>query len=306
MIDATGRKSRLDLLAVSLLVICCAFWGFQQVLIKTTLGEVPPLWQVSLRFFGSAVLLMAWCHWRRIPLLERDGSLLPGVVSGLFFALELATLYWGMQFTSASRQMVLLYIAPFVLAALLPRFVPSESLRRWQWGGLAIAFGSVVLAIGQEWLSAAHLSTQLLGDSVSILAGILWALALLSIRISCLARIRAEKIMLYQVLVPAGVLPLLSLARGEAWSLDYSGAAWLSMGLQTAVGGFATFLVWMWILRHYPATLVSSFAFLTPVCALLFGVLLLGEPVTLALVLALLGVTFGMLLLNRILPRPRP
>lgn len=302
---ATDRKSQLDLLAVSLLVLCCGFWGYQQILIKTTIAEVPPLWQASIRFLGSAALLIVWCVWRRIPLLEKDGSLLPGLVSGLFFALELATLYWGIQFTSASRQMVLLYIAPFVLAALLPQFVPSERLQHLQWAGLFIAFSSVVLAIGGEWLSSPQLSTQLLGDSVSIMAGVLWALALLSIRISCLARIRAEKIMLYQVLVPALVLPVLSALQGEAWTLAYSGPAWLSLGLQTTLGGFATFLIWMWILRHYPVTLVSSFAFLTPVCALLFGVLL-GEPITFTLVLALLGVILGMLILNRMLPLTRP
>ena len=37
------RKQHLDTLAVSLLLVCCVFWGFQQILIKTTVGEVPPL-----------------------------------------------------------------------------------------------------------------------------------------------------------------------------------------------------------------------------------------------------------------------
>jgi drug/metabolite transporter (DMT)-like permease len=55
----------------------------------------------------------------------------------------------------------------------------------------------------------------------------------------------------------------------------------------------------MWMLRHYPATQLSSFTFLTPLFALVLGVVLLGEPLTLQLVLALTGVAVGIVLVNR-------
>ena len=51
------RKTHLDALAIGLLVVCCAFWGLQQILIKTTVAEVPPMWQASMRMAGAAVLL---------------------------------------------------------------------------------------------------------------------------------------------------------------------------------------------------------------------------------------------------------
>jgi glutaminase len=66
------------------------------------------------------------------------------------------------------------------------------------------------------------------------------------------------------------------------------------------IGAFASYLAWMWLLRHYPATQMSSFTFLTPVFALVFGVLLLHEPLTAQLVLALLGVAAGIVLVNRV------
>jgi drug/metabolite transporter (DMT)-like permease len=115
----------------------------------------------------------------------------------------------------------------------------------------------------------------------------------------CPATASAEKTLFYQVTAAALASPLLSLALGESWSLSYSATAWGSIAVQTVVGTFATFLAWMWMLRHYPATQVSSFAFLTPLFALIFGVLLLGEPLTLRLVLALVGVALGMTLLSR-------
>ena len=55
----------------------------------------------------------------------------------------------------------------------------------------------------------------------------------------------------------------------------------------------------MWLLRHYPATHISSFTFLTPLFALVFGVVLLGEPLTLQLAVALVWVAVGIVLVNR-------
>jgi drug/metabolite transporter (DMT)-like permease len=101
------------------------------------------------------------------------------------------------------------------------------------------------------------------------------------------------------VAVTAVAAPLLSLALGETWSFSYSAWAWTSIGLQTAIGAFASYLAWMWMLRHYPATQMSSFTFLTPVFALVLGVVFLGEPLTLQLVLALCGVAVGIVLVNR-------
>jgi drug/metabolite transporter (DMT)-like permease len=109
----------------------------------------------------------------------------------------------------------------------------------------------------------------------------------------------AEKLLFYQVAVSSVVLPGLSLALGEAWTWDWSLRASVSIFIQTAVGAFASFLVWMWLLGHYPATRISAFVFLTPVFALVVGGLWLGEPITAGLVLALLLVTGGVFLVSR-------
>jgi drug/metabolite transporter (DMT)-like permease len=55
----------------------------------------------------------------------------------------------------------------------------------------------------------------------------------------------------------------------------------------------------MWMLRHYPATQLSSFTFLAPLFALLLGVVLLGEHLTVQLVIALAAVAAGIVLVNR-------
>ena len=291
------RKNHLDALAISLLLACCLFWGFQQILIKTTVGEVPPLWQASLRFAGATVLLWAWCATRGVRLFESDGTLRAGLLAGALFAGEFSCIYLGLRDTTASRLTVFLYTSPFVVALLLPRLVPAEKLRPVQWAGLVIAFAAVAIAFS-EGFSGTSTARQLRGDALALAAGVLWGLTTLVIRASAMATASAEKTLFYQVAVTTVAAPLLSLALGETWSLSYSAYAWGSIALQTAIGAFASYLTWMWML-HYPATQMSSFTFLTPVFALAFGVVLLDEPLTLQLVLALCGVAAGIVLVNR-------
>jgi drug/metabolite transporter (DMT)-like permease len=293
------RKDHIDRVGALVVVACCLFWGFQQILIKSIVGEVPPLWQASIRFALATLLLVGWCVLRGVPLFARDGTLRGGLLAGLLFAGEFSCIYLGLQDTSASRLTVFLYCSPFVVALLLPRLVPTERLRGVQWAGLVIAFAAVALAFSEGFWGQPALPRQLRGDALALMGGVLWGLTTLVIRSSRLATASAEKTLFYQVAVTAAVAPCLSLALGETWSLSYSALAWGSIGLQTVVGAFASYLVWMGLLRVYPATQLSSFTFLTPVFALVFGVMLLNEPLTVQLVLALAGVAAGIVLVNR-------
>lgn len=290
------RKDHLDGLAVSLLLACCLFWGFQQVLVKATIAELPPVFQAALRFIGATLLLLVWCRWRRVPLWQRDGTLGAGLVAGGLFAAEFGALYLGLQHTSASRLTVFLYTSPFWVAALLPVFAKVERLRPQQWLGLACAFAAVVFAL-REGLSASTGSLE--GDVLALAAGMLWGLTTVVMRSTSLVKVSPEKLLFYQVGVSALTLPGLSLALGEPWDLHFSAFGITSLALQTGVGAFASYLAWMWMLGRYPATKLSVFVFLTPVFALVFGALWLGEAVTPSLVAALALVAVGIVLVNR-------
>jgi drug/metabolite transporter (DMT)-like permease len=295
--SAVARRAHLDSLAVGMLVACCLFWGLQQVLVKATVAEVPPAFQAFLRFAGATVLIVSWCRWRGIALFQRDGSLPSGLLAGSLFAAEFACLYLGMQYTTASQLTVFLYTAPFWVAILLPLFVKSETLRALQWFGLACAFGAVIFTLREGFASALPLAWW--GNLLALGAGMFWGLTTVVIRSSALTRVSAEKLLFYQVAISALALPVLSLGLGETWSWSFSPFALTSMLLQTVVGAFASYLAWMWLLGHYPATRLSVFVFLTPVFALLFSALWLGEPVTFNLLAALALVAVGITLVNR-------
>jgi drug/metabolite transporter (DMT)-like permease len=293
----TPRKNHLDLRAYLLLLGCCAFWGFQQVLVKATMPEVPPVMQAAVRFAGASALLWLWCQWRGLALWGQDGTLWPGLLAGALFAGEFAALYIGLQQTAASRLTVFLYTAPFWVAALLPMFVPAERLRAVQWVGLSCAFAAVVFAL---WGGLHVTGAPWWGDALGLAAGMLWGLTTVVIRATQLARISPEKLLMYQVGISALLLPWLSWGLGENWlAVHWSGFAITSLLVQTVLGAFVSYLVWMWMLGHYPAAKMGAFVFLTPVVSLLIGALWLHETITSTLVWAVALVGVGIVLVNK-------
>jgi drug/metabolite transporter (DMT)-like permease len=292
------RKNHLDALAIGLLLACCLFWGFQQVLAKATLTELPPVYQSAVRAIGASLLLILWCQWRGVSLFVRDGTLWVGLLAGGLFSFEFACIYLALSHTGASRVTVFLYTSPFWVAAFLPLFVKSERLSKMQWLGLTCAFAAVVFAL---WESLQKAGAGRWGDILALLAGASWGLTTVTIRATALAKISAERLLFYQIACSAAVLPFVSWAIGERWPsmASWSSFAWLSMFAQTVIGAFASYLLWMWMLMRYPAAKMSAFVFLTPVFALLFAAVWLGEPVTLHLVLAIALVCVGIVLVNR-------
>ena len=294
----TTRKHNLDGVAVALLLGCCLFWGFQQVLVKATIAEVPPVFQAAIRFMGATALLWIWCRVRGVPLFEADGSLGAGLLAGTLFATEFALLYIGLQFSTASRLTVFLYTAPFWVAILLPLVIKSEHLRPSQWLGLTLAFCAVLFAL-REGFSAASQPEQWKGDLLALGAGMFWGLTTLVIRGTRLSSVSPEKLLFYQVAVSMVTLPILSLILHEHWVFEFSAFAATSLLLQTVLGAFISYLAWMWMLGRYPATKISVFVFLTPIFALLFGTLWLKESVSGSLLLSIALVAVGIVLVNR-------
>ena len=292
------RKAHLDALAVSLLVGCCLVWGGQQVLAKATIAEIPPIFQAALRLTGATVLLLLWCRLRRIPLFKSDGSLGPGLLAGALFTAEFACLFSALSFSSASRATLLLYTSPFWVACFLPLIIKSEKLRLPQWMGLLLAFLAVMFVL-REGVAQGVNPQQWKGDLLALAGGMAWGLTTVAIRGSRLMAVSAEKLLFYQVAVGTVCLPLLSLLLGEHWVWNWSGFAMVSLALQAVVGAFISYLVWMWMLGRYPATRISVFVFLTPIFALLFGALWLGEAVSLHLVVGIALVGAGIVLVNR-------
>ncbi|MGM9487962.1 DMT family transporter [Ideonella sp. YS5] len=300
------RRSHLDPIAIASLLLCAALWGLNQTASKVAVAEIPPLLQAALRSAGAALLLGLWAGVRRIPLrpaASAPPTLWPGLAAGALFALEFGCIFVGLQYTSASRMAVFIYLAPFFVALGMPWVAPGERLRGAQWSGLAVAFAGVAIALGESFSAVTGAGPrQWWGDALGVAGAALWAGTTLTIRATRLSNAPAEQTLMYQLLVSAPLLGLASWWVGEAWPAQASGLAWGALAFQTVIVTFASYLLWFWLMRHYPATQISSFTLLTPVFGLAAGVGLLGEPLTSRLVIALVAVSGGIALVSR---RPR-
>ena len=296
------RRPHLDAPAIALMLSCCVLWGLQQVVVKATLPALPPFLQGATRSAIGAALVWLWSRARGIPLFDRDRSLGPGLAAGLLFGFEFLCIYAALPLTDASRVSVFVYMAPFVVTALLPRFVPTERLSALQTVGMVCAFAALAYAFQEGFTSPRR--TQALGDGLSIVAALLWGLTTLVIRTTRLASVAPEKTLLYQLGVAAVVSYVAALATAERWPVHgLPPWAWASLAFQSVIVAFASYLTWFWLLRHYPATRLSAFSFLTPVFGLLFAALALGESISMRLIAAMVCIAAGIVLVNRKAPR---
>lgn len=297
----TPRRAHLDGLAIGLMLGCCVLWGLQQVVVKATLPMLPPFLQGALRSLIGASLVLAWSRARGIPMFDRDRTLVPGLSAGVLFGLEFLCIYGALPLTDASRVSVFTYMAPFVVALLLPRFVPSERLTMPQGIGMAFAFAALAYAFQEGFTSPVR--TQWQGDALSIVAACLWGATTLVIRATRLSSASAEKTLFYQLAVGGVILYVASLFAHEQWPAGgLPPWAWASIAFQSVVVAFASYLAWFWLLGHYPATRLSAFSFLTPVFGLLLAAVVLGESISVRLIVAMLFIAVGITLVNRRTP----
>lgn len=291
--------------AFALMVLLCAIWGFQQVAIKVAGTAVSPLLQVGLRSAVAALLVYLWMRLRGQPLAARDGSFRPGLAAGALFALEFICIFVGLGYTSASRMVVFLYTAPCFTVLGLHLFVPGEKIGWRQGAGVLLAFIGIAVAFGEGGGAAANLPQRWLGDLLGILAAIFWAATIVVVRATPLARVSAAKVLLYQLAVSAAVaLPLSWLAGEQGIRGDLTPQVLLALLYLAVVVAFASYLAWFWLLTKYLASRLMVFAFLTPLFGVAFGVLLLGEPLSLLFGLAAALVVAGIVLVNAPARRP--
>jgi len=301
MSTATQALDRrpLDGLAIGLMLLLCAAWGLQQVVIKVTAPLMGAVMQAGVRSAIAALLVYGFTLWHRQPLWQRDGTLPAGLLAGLLFGGEFLCVFVGLGHTTASRMAVFLYTAPVFTALGLHFTVPGERLRPMQWLGVIAAFAGIVIAFADGMVSPAHDSSTLLGDGLGVLAGALWAATTLVVRASRLASAPASKTLLYQLAVSAVVLLALALMAGQHLDVQFNGLVLASLFYQSVLVAFASYLAWFWLLRQYLTSRLAVFSFLTPLFGVTFGVVLMHDVVGIRFAVSALLVLGGIVLVNR-------
>jgi drug/metabolite transporter (DMT)-like permease len=286
----------LDAASMVLVVLICLTWGFNQPAIKLAIHDVPPLTQCAIRSSLATLILLGLMRWRGLPIVARDGTLAAGLIAGLLFGVEFLLIYRGLLYTTASRAVLFIYLAPFFVVIGARWLFPGDRFGPKQWLGLLMAFIGMVVAFGVP--APATEPRQLLGDLMMAIAALAWAATTLIIKSSALARVSPEKTLLYQLVVCVPIVALGALVFGERITAMPSVVALGSLAYQTIVVG-TTFSLWFALIVKFSASRLSAFTFLTPLFGVAAGHLVLGEPLTPAFALAVLLVAAGLVLVNR-------
>jgi drug/metabolite transporter (DMT)-like permease len=285
--------------AIALVLMLCLSWGFNQISIKLLLPDIPPMLQATIRSVVALPILLLIARLRGVKMFASDGTLGAGLFAGVLFALEFVLIFRGLLLTSASRAVVFLYVAPFFVALGSYQFL-GERLRASQWGGLALSFAGVALAIGvpQPDVDA----SVLLGDLLIVAGGALWAATTLLVKATALRHASPEKALGYQVALSIPILGFAAWISGETMTRVPGPLALSLMAYQAIWIVGLTFLLWFWLVKTYSASKLSAFTFITPLFGVVASYFIMHDTLTPAFGAAALLVMAGLYLVNR--PNP--
>ena len=290
----TRRPGRLPALAA-------AATGFQVgaaiVATRFVVDQTSPASLAMLRYIiGFLCLLPLVLLAPRVRFARRD--ILPIALLGIAqFGILVVLLNFGLQYLSAGRAALIFATFPLqtmLLAAALGR----EALTRAKTLGVLTTFAGVGFALGEKLLVGGSDGTEWLGALAVFASAFCGALCSVLYR-PYLVKYPTLPVGAFAMLASVGFLALIAAGEGFFHSVPViTLQGWLAIlfiGVSSGIGYF----LWLWALRHATPTKVAVFLSLSPVTAAFLGVLLLGEELSLLLLLGLLCVVGGLWLAHR-------
>lgn len=292
-----SRKA-LDGRAIGLMLVLCAIWGLQQVVLKATAADITPIFQIALRSGGAALLVGMLMLARRDRLSVVNGTWRAGLLVALLFGVEFWLVGEGLRHTSAAHMVVFLYTAPIFAALGLHWRLAAERLTALQWLGIALAFLGLALAFfGRGAAPGPANGNRVWGDFLGLMGGMAWGATTVVVRSTALARAPATETLMYQLVGAFVLLMAVALSTGQA-HVNFTAQVVASLVFHTLVVSFVSFLVWFWLLRQYLAAQLGVFSFLTPMFGIVFGALWLGERIESSFLVGAVPLMAGIVLVS--------
>jgi drug/metabolite transporter (DMT)-like permease len=275
-----------------LLIAPFFLWGTAMVAMKGTIPHTTPLFMAGIRLLPAGLLVLGaallsnrpqpqgWTAWLWIALF--------GWVDGTLFQGFLAE---GLMRTGAGLGSVMIDSQPLAVA-LMARFLFGEQVGFWGWLGLSFGvIGISLLGLPQETMlnlfhheiaidgeMGLHLLGQLFqsGEWLMLMAALSMAVGTVMVRFVCR---HVDPVTATGWHMVFGGIPLFlgsALWESNQWS-NLHGSDWMSLAYSTIFGSAIAYGLFFFFATTGNLTSFSSLTFLTPVFALLFGNLFLGE-----------------------------
>jgi len=259
-------------------------WGSTYLAIKYAIETIPTFMMAGVRFLvAGGVLYIAArlmpgyekpkaIHWRTSFIV---GTLLLGFGNGFVVLAE--------HYISSSMTALLIASNPFWMVTLgwlfMGRGKPNYKVAL---GLLVGFFGVAMLILGRGDSGGSGENAQLLGIALVVVATIGWAFGSLygAVAPTPKSNVLASGM---QMLSGGSVLAVVSLVSGEWRTFDYhavSGVSWVALVYLIFVGALVAYSAYSWLLQNASPSMVSTYAYVNPVVAVVLGWAIAGESMT--------------------------
>jgi len=265
------------------LLTVCLVWGSTFIALAIVVRDLPPFLAMAVRHLVAGGLLLAFAlprGDRRTDRVGRRQIASAFVFGGLLFVTGHGALAWAQQTVPAGTAALLVGSIP-IWMALLDRVALGRRLPVTSYAGILLGF--VGLAVLFDPFGEG--SVDRLAALVVVLSALCWAAGSLYSRGAALPR---------RPLVSAGLASLcggvllsaLAASSGELGRADWTSGATLGLAYLVVMGSLVGFSAYVYLLRAAPTSLVSTYAYVNPVVAVVLGWLLLEETITLQMAVA--------------------
>jgi drug/metabolite transporter (DMT)-like permease len=243
-------------------------WGSTYLAIRFALESYPPFLLGAIRMSIAGALMYAVLRWRGVaPPSARQWRTL--VWLSIFMVL-LSNGLVNLAETEVGSGMAAIAVASMPLFAALFAWMRGRMPTRREWAGLAVGFAGVVwLNVGSE------LSASKLGLACLVIAPIAWAWGSIWSRDQDLPGPFMSAA--GQMIAGSGWMLLAALLHGERMAAVPTLDATLALAWLVVAGSIFGFTAYIWLLHHVRPALATSYAYVNPPIAVLFGALIAGE-----------------------------
>jgi O-acetylserine/cysteine efflux transporter len=259
---------------MAMALIVMVIWGFNFAVAKFGLREFSPMFLMCLRFTGVAVALLPFV---RVPRGQMKEIFILSVLLG---SLHFPLMFTGLTGVDAATASIAIQLqVPFssILAAILYR----DKLG-WKRGlGMAISFGGVIVIAGEP---RALDNTFYLG--LVIVAALVFSIV--NIQIKRIGDINGFTLNGWMAVMAAPQLLVATLVMESGQWEQLRSATWLgwsSIVYMAVMVTIVSYLMWYPLVRKYPVNQTMPWTLLAPVFGVLSGIIVLGEPMTPAMVI---------------------
>lgn len=273
-----------SLLVIAVYATLAVTLSGQWIAAKLGVNGAPPLELSTMRFVIASVVLLAACAVTRTPLPLRRWPLVTAAAAcGVLGFNTLA--FVGLADIPASDS-ALIVPTTIPLATALFATLIHEQLTWRKLVGFAVATAGTVLVIVAGQQTGTDVSgLRLRGDLLEIGAAIGWAA---SLTIGAVV-LRKEGVLGYVTLMvvigTAMLIPLGALQQGYRDVPSWSTETWLAAGFLGVFSTAVAYVLFLWAVKRFGASLAAMVSYLTPVAALILAFVILAErPLMLQLV----------------------